>query len=90
MVYFLIPVQSGVNAVGRALYEDITDYTKLKTALDENRRIKDEISALTEENNRLQAEQFELARLRELYQMDQEYMQYEKVGARVIANESGD
>lgn len=88
--YFLIPVQSGVNAVGRALYEDITDYRKLKTALDENRELKEEIASLTEENNRLQAEQFELQRLRDLYQMDQDYMQYEKVGARVIANDSGD
>ncbi|PNV63776.1 rod shape-determining protein MreC [Clostridium sp. chh4-2] len=88
--YFLIPVQSGVNTVGRALYEDITDFWKLKTALDENQKLKGDIAALTEENNRLQAEQFELNRLRELYQLDQDYMQYEKIGARVIAKDSGD
>lgn len=88
--YFLIPVQSGVNTVGRALYEDITDFKKLKTALEENQKLKDDISALTEENNRLQSEQFELKRLRDLYQLDQDYMQYEKIGARVIANDSGD
>lgn len=45
---------------------------------------------LTETNNRLQSEQFELQRLRELYQLDQEYLQYEKIGARVIAKDSGD
>ena len=49
--YFLIPVQSGVNTVGRALYEDITDFWKLKTALDENQKLKGDIAALTEENN---------------------------------------
>ena len=58
--------------------------------MDENRRLKEEIDRLTEENNRLSAEQFELQRLRELYELDQEYMQYEKTAARVIANDSGD
>lgn len=88
--YILIPIQSGVNKVGVMIYEELADYTKLKTALDENRRMQQEIDRLTEENNRLSAEQFELQRLRELYDLDQEYMQYEKTAARVIANDSGD
>lgn len=88
--YVLIPIQSGVNRVGVMIYEELTDYTKLKTALEENRRLQNEIDRLTEENNRLSAEQFELQRLRELYDLDQEYMQYEKTVARVIANDSGD
>lgn len=88
--YVLIPIQSGVNRVGVMIYQELTDYTRLKTALDENRRLQEEIDRLTEENNRLSAEQFELKRLRELYDLDQEYMQYEKTAARVIANDSGD
>ena len=88
--YVLIPIQTGVNKVGVMIYDELADYTKLKTALDENRRLKEEIDRLTEENNRLSAEQFELQRLRELYELDQEYMQYEKTAARVIANDSGD
>lgn len=88
--YVLIPIQSGVNRVGVMIYDELADYTKLKTALDENRRMQEEINRLTEENNRLSAEQFELQRLRELYELDQEYMQYEKTAARVIANDSGD
>ena len=40
--------------------------------------------------NRLLAEQYELRRLRELYQLDQGYLQYEKTAARVIGNDSGD
>lgn len=87
--YFLIPIQSGVNAVGSALYEDIRDISKLKSTMDENAKLQEEIVALTEENNRLQSEQYELDRLRQLYQLDQDYMQYEKVGARVIAKDSG-
>ena len=77
--YFLIPIQSGVNKVGSALYEDISDFKKLKQALQENDELKQEIASLTEENNRLMAEQFELERLRDLYELDQDYLEYEKV-----------
>ena len=88
--YLLIPIQSGVNRAGAAIYEELSDFRRLKTALEENDRLKEEVDALVEENNRLLAEQYELRRLRELYQLDQEYMQYEKTAARVIANDSGD
>ncbi|HBG11138.1 MAG TPA: rod shape-determining protein MreC [Clostridium sp.] len=86
--YFLIPVQSGVNAVGSAIYDEIIDYSKLHDALKENKEMKDIITQLTEENTRLQSEEFELKRLRQLYSLDQDYGQYPKVGARVIANDS--
>ena len=88
--YVLVPLQTGVNAVGRGIYNGIRDYTQLKDALEENESLKEEVARLTEENNRLQANQFELARLRDLYELDQEYMNYEKIGARIIAKDSGD
>ncbi len=88
--YVLVPLQTGVNAVGRGIYNGIRDYSQLKDALEENESLKEEVARLTEENNRLQANQFELSRLRELYELDQEYMNYEKIGARVIAKDSGD
>jgi rod shape-determining protein MreC len=86
--YVLIPVQSGVNSVGSAIYGEITDLSKLRNAQKENREMKDIITQLTEENTRLQSEELELNRLRKLYSLDQQYGQYEKVGARVIANDS--
>lgn len=86
--YVLIPVQSGVNSVGSAIYGEITDLSKLHSAQKENKEMKDIITQLTEENTRLQSEELELNRLRKLYGLDQQYGQYEKVGARVIANDS--
>lgn len=86
--YFLIPIQSGVNKVGTGIYNEMTNYGKLKSALAENAQLKAQVAELTEDNNRLQAEQFELSRLRELYKLDQDYMQYNKIGARVIARDS--
>ena len=88
--YLLVPIQSGVNAVGSSIYEELTDYAQLKTALEEKEQLEQRVGELTEENNRLQAQQQELNRLRELYQLDQDYMQYETIGARVIAKDSGD
>lgn len=88
--YILTPIQSGVNRVGVTVADELSDFTKLKTALSENEKLKVEIDSLTEENNRLRSEQYELDRLRQLYELDQTYMQYEKTAARVIANETGD
>ena len=86
--YFLIPIQTGVNRVGTGIYNELTDLNRLKDALAENDQLKSQVASLTEENNRLQAQQSELERLRGLYELDQEYMQYPKIGARVIARDS--
>ena len=87
--YVLSPFQSGVNAIGTSLYTHIRDFSTMQEAQAENEELKGRVAELTEENNRLQAEQYELERLRELYALDQDYMQYEKVAARVIAKDSG-
>ena len=87
--YVLVPIQSGVNRVGGGLYNELSSVGKLKTALAENETLKTRVDELTEENTRLRSEQFELERLRSLYELDQEYMQYYKIGARIIAKDSG-
>lgn len=87
--YVLVPIQSGVNRVGGGLYNELSSVGKLKTALAENETLKTRVDELTEENTRLRSEQFELERLRNLYELDQEYMQYHKIGARIIAKDSG-
>ena len=87
--YVLVPIQSGVNRVGGGLYNELSSVGKLKTALAENETLKTRVDELTEENTRLRSEQFELERLRSLYELDQEYMQYHKIGARIIAKDSG-
>lgn len=87
--YVLVPIQSGVNRVGGGLYNELSNVGKLKTALAENETLKTRVDELTEENTRLRSEQFELERLRSLYELDQEYMQYHKIGARIIAKDSG-
>ena len=79
--YVLSPIQSGVNRVGTSLYNGISNYSTLRSAMAEKQALQERIDALVEENSRLQSEQFELQRLRELYDLDQDYMQYQKIGA---------
>ena len=87
--HVLVPIQSGINAVGGSIYKEASALGSLKDAMKENEALKAQVDELTEENTRLRAEQQELERLRELYELDTQYMQYQKVGARIIAKDSG-
>ena len=44
------------------------------------------VDELTIDNTRLRQDEYELERLRDLYKLDQNYSDYEKIGAHVIAN----
>ena len=85
----LMPVQSGVNRVGKSLYNNIKDREKLKTALEDNKALEERVSELVQENTRLENDSYELSRLRELYGLSQSYGQYHMTGARVIAKDTG-
>lgn len=84
----LVPIQSGVNYVGYKLYSRWEKHKTLLEAEAENEKLTAKIDLLIEESNILKQNEEELKRLRELYSLDQEYLQYEKVAARVIAKDS--
>ena len=84
----LVPMQTGVNRVGRGLYSHWEKHKSLVEAEEENTKLQSKIDTLTEENNILKQNEEELRRLRELYALDQDYLQYKKVAARVIAKDS--
>ena len=84
----LLPVQSGVNTAGRAVYDNIEEQRKIHSAITENIKLNKKIDELTQENTKLMADNGELARLRELYKLDESYSDYPKVGARVVAKDS--
>nr|WP_314609340.1 rod shape-determining protein MreC [uncultured Lachnoanaerobaculum sp.] len=84
----LLPVQSGVNTAGRAVYDNIEEQRKIHSAITENIELNKKIDELIQENTKLMADNGELARLRELYKLDESYSDYPKVGARVVAKDS--
>lgn len=85
--HVVVPFQRGIATVGGYLSDRSAQLAQLEDVLAENQNLKQQIDALTLENNRLQQDRYELNNLRSLYELDQAYDEYEKVGARVIAME---
>ncbi len=85
----VVPFQSGVSRVGEKMSKRSEEMKTLKDVLAENERLQQQVDALTIENNALQQDKYELNNLRQLYKLDQEYAQFEKIGARVVAKEAG-
>lgn len=85
----VIPMQQGMNKIGGLLVDLSDNFATLEEARKENKKLQEKIDDLMIENNNLQEEKYELERLRELYKLDQNYADYEKVGAHVIGADSG-
>lgn len=85
---FIIPMQKGINVVGRSISEKLALYSNLKKLQQENEELKARVDALTLENQLISQEKYELAGLQELYELDKKYPDYDKVAARIIARES--
>lgn len=80
----VVPLQKGMNNLGLWTYGKYTTLQEISVVLDENKELKSKVDDLTEENNQLRQDTYELSRLRELYQLDEKYTGYTKVGARII------
>lgn len=86
--YVVVPFQKGIASVGGYMYDRTEEMGQLKAVLEENQKLKEQVDELTMENAQLQQDKYELASLRELYDIDKATSDYEKMGARVIASDS--
>lgn len=84
----IIPLQKGVNGIGLWLTEKKDLFQSIESLQKENDELKQQVIDLQEENIKMQEEQVELNALRELYQLDNVYSSYTKVGANVIGRTS--
>ena len=87
--YVIVPFQNGVSRIGTWLSVRVDELGELRIVLQENQELKEKIDELTAQNTQLQQDKYELNNLRELYKLDEQYSGYEKVGARIIARDSG-
>ena len=87
--YVVVPFQQGIGKIGEWLSNRSEELVQIRALLDENARLKEEIAALTEENTLLQQDKYELNRLRDLVELDEQYASYHKVGARIIGRDPG-
>lgn len=87
--YFITPFQNGINDIGNILTDKAAGMQDIRDLAAENKELKLQIDTLTEQNNQLLQAQKELARLEELYKLDEAYSDYPKVAAEVISKDPG-
>ncbi|MBE5883335.1 MAG: rod shape-determining protein MreC [Lachnospiraceae bacterium] len=87
--YVIVPFQQGIGKMGEWLSNRSEELVQIRTLLDENQALKEQVAALTEENILLQQDKYELNKLRELVELDEQYGEYHKLGARIISRDSG-
>lgn len=87
--YVTVPFQRGISEAGSFLSERSDELVQIRDLIAKNQELQEQIDELTIENNTLTQEKYELNNLRDLYQLDQAYADYDKVGARVIGKDTG-
>lgn len=87
--YVLIPVQKGINAAGGRVRSRVDNLADLQQINEENQSLKEQVAELTLENNMLMQERYELQELRDLYNLDSDYSDLNKIAANVIGKDTG-
>lgn len=85
----VMPVQKGINQLGRylgSITENVSSSSELRA---ENEALKEQLDTLTAENSKLVLDKEELSRLRELLELSETYADYKTTGAHVISKDSG-
>ena len=85
----IVPFQNGINQIGTWMNGKLEGFQNVEELATQNKELEQRVAELTEENTRLAQNQEELARLQELYQLDQSYSEYDKVAAQVISKDPG-
>lgn len=83
-----LPMQKGMNYMGMWVSDEVDAMQEVEELLKVNKELQSKLDALTEENNQLKQDSYELDRLRDLYELDKKYAGYNKVGARIIGTTS--
>ncbi len=87
--YTFMPFKNGLTEVATYANNRADDFREVSEVVSENKVLREKVDELTEKNDRLVEERFELIELRELLSLDNEYEEYDKVGARVTGKDPG-
>ncbi len=87
--YTFVPFKNGLTGVSIYANERADEFKRVKEVISENEALKAQLDELTQENDRLVENRFELIQLRELMELDSEYEEYDKIGARVTGKDPG-
>lgn len=85
----LAPMQKGVNQLGSGL-TNLREHLWTKKSLEkENEELRTQLADAQQNLNQVQLNQEELDNLKSLYDMDQNYADYDKIAANVIGKDAG-
>ncbi|MCR5509300.1 MAG: rod shape-determining protein MreC [Lachnospiraceae bacterium] len=87
--YVIVPFQKGIGSAGAWLDGRSENIRRINELNEENKELKSRIDELTIRVNDLQRDKYELAELRSLFLLNEQYSDYNKVGARVIGKDTG-
>ena len=74
--YIFIPMQQGINNTGAWIFDFANDFRTLSDVLEENKELKAKIEELEKQISDNKQDQYELENLRELFELDEKYPQY--------------
>ncbi|MBR3041149.1 MAG: rod shape-determining protein MreC [Eubacterium sp.] len=85
---YVVPLQQGVNKIGDKVEERFQVFGDVKELKAENKKLETEVTNLKNDISRKEAELAELQELRNLYDLDELYPEYNKTAARVFSVDS--
>ena len=87
--YTFQPFKEGLTEVSTYIGTRAENMRQEKDVLSENSALRAQIDELSQENDQLVEDRFELMELRDLFELNEEYKGYDKIGARIIGKDPG-
>lgn len=84
----ITPMQTGVNTVGYSIHNTVTETKEKNELIKENKELVQQIEEYKSKIKEYEQEKYELSRLQDLLGLKELYVDYNTVGARVIATDS--
>lgn len=84
----ITPMQTGVNSIGSSMYNTAVNQKEKNALLTENKELSAQLDEYKAKIKNYEQENYELERLQELLELKEQYVEYNTIGARVIATDS--
>ncbi len=86
--YAFIPMQKGINQIGAWADSLADNLEQLRDVMKKNEELQAQVDELTTELSTYKMEQYDIADMRELLDLDEKY-KYKKIGASIIGKDAG-
>lgn len=84
----ITPMQEGINGAGSSVYNKVTIEKEKQALIEENKKLSDLVDEKSAQIKIYEQESYELKRLQQLLELQEQYTDYKTIGARVIATDS--